>query len=376
MHDWSASTATSTTAVVHGRSLVTFCGCNYLALAQHPRVLDAARRSLALHGLSTSASRSTSGDTTDHRALEDELAELTGRESALLLPEGFTANIAACQTLRAGGVRTALVDARGHQSLRDAAATAGMALTSYAHLDPDAAAARLRAIETPAVVLTDGVFTADGARAPLPDLLAALRPDDTLLVDDCHGFAVLGPHGGGSLAETRLNDPRLVMTTTLAKGLGCAGGAVLASDPFVRAARSTASAFICTTPTAPPLVAAAREAVRVLRAEPQRFDGLRRNVARVRDVLVELGLEAHRQPVPIFAFTIDPAERMPEVRAALLERGVEVPLMSYPGGPAPTYFRLSVNADHTPEQIALLQAALTHALDRACVAANHPPRCP
>ena len=344
--------ATATEAKLGDRVLTTFGGCNYLGLAQHPQVIEAAVRGAARYGLSTSASRRTTGNTAEHDALERELAAFTGHEAGLLLLDGFTANIAAMQTL-APSIRGVVIDERAHRSLFDASKAAGLTVQTFRHLDPADAARAARAVGGPMAILTDGVFAADGAMAPVEALLDALpTPDSVLLVDDCHGFMVLGSNGSGTLSHLGIAPtPRIVVTTTLAKGLGCAGGVVLSTTPRIEGARSSASVFICTTPTPPPIVAAAREALRVNIREPQRRERLHANAARFAAVLNEAGLGPADPSTPIFAFTLADEPSMEALRDRLERAGVSVPLISYPGGPAPRYFRAAVTAEHTPAQI-------------------------
>lgn len=353
--------STPTTARIDGRDVVSFGGCNYLGLAQHPRVCRAAADAIARFGLSASASRETTGNTRAHQDLETELAAFCGYESGLLVPDGYIANLAALQGLAAQGFRHAVVDARAHASLRDAAGMGGMRVTPFDHLDADDAGTRLRACDGPAAVLTDSVFAADGAVAPARELLAALRPGDRLLLDDCHGFAVLGRQGRGVGDELGLPRDRVVLTTTLAKGLGCGGGIVMGSREYVATARARSTAYVCTTPTSPILASAGLEALRVLHDEPTLHARLRDNARAVRGLLRSSGIDCGDMPTPVVAFTTgDPptAEGMRALHRAALADGVLLPLVEYPGGPAPAYFRLSVSAMHTDEQIALLAGVL------------------
>jgi 8-amino-7-oxononanoate synthase len=346
-----------------GRTLLSFGGCNYLGLANHPAVIAAIGQATARYGLSSSASRETTGNAASHEALELELADFLGLERVLLVPDGYTANIAALQAL-AGVVTHALIDARAHVSLRDAAHTAGLQLLSFQHRDPRSLAAALRTIRPGrAAVLTDGVFTAHGACAPIAELLAALGPDDRLVVDDCHGLGVLGPGGQGALARLGIRDQRIVVTSSLAKGLGCAGGMVAGADATIsRSVRATA--YVCTTPIAPAMAEGTRASLAVLRADPGRVDRLAANAARLHARLGQLGLgdPVDGPPTPIAAFVIGDLPAMQRAAAALTADGLRVPLISYPNGPADAYFRVTVNAEHTPEHIDLLAAALDRRL--------------
>lgn len=352
------SQASATHAVIRGRHVLVFGGCNYLGLAQHPAVLAAAARAMTRFGLSTSASRKTTGNTTLHDELEQALADFLGQPAAVVVPDGYSANLAAAQALAADH-RVAVMDRRAHMSLREAARVAGMEIIEYEHRDADEAC-RLAAAHADrgVVVCTDGVFAADGRIAPLTKLLNALPPHALLMVDDCHGVGVLGSGGAGTPAHLGLADPRIVLTSTLAKGLGCHGGVVAGAAWIVERLRATASAYVCTTPVSPVLAAAALEALAVIRREPQRVERVRQHARRLDAAVAALGFPPCDDPTPIRAFAFDSEQRMREVQAALLAEGVLAPLIAYPGGPAPLYFRLAVSAEHTPEHLDLLASLL------------------
>jgi len=214
-------------------------------------------------------------------------------------------------------------------------------------------------------VFTDGVFTADGSLAPVPDLLAALPQNAVLIVDDCHGFCTVGPKGQGTLARFKVSDPRIILTTTLAKGLGCHGGVIAGPNAICELIRAKASAYICTTPVSPAIAAAAIEALNIIAREPQRYQRLRSNIARMSAALHKLGITFESTDTPIFAFTLDSEQRMRRLHADILREGVLAPLIAYPGGPAAVYFRLSVTSEHTPEHIDRLASLLAKHLETA-----------
>lgn len=349
--------STATTVTLDGRSLVSFAGCNYMGLAHDPLVMQAAADAIARFGLSTSASRRTSGHTALHAALEHDIAALLGLPAALLLPDGYTANLAALQALRTLGHTHALIDSRAHQSMRDAAKLAGLTIHTFATADAEDARYQLRTLNhNHTVILTDGIFTTDGRRAPL-DLLMPL--DATLLVDDCHGFGIVGPAGAGTAASFGLGTaPNLVVTSTLAKGIGCAGGFIAGSAAFVRSATQSSSAFVCTTPASPPLVAAATEALRIARTDQTRTQQLSRNIEAIRATLRSFDIVTHDEATPIFAFTTPPGFDPSSVSKRMIESGIYLPLMDYPHGPAPRFFRLSVSAQHCESDIQALRHAM------------------
>lgn len=358
------SSAQATTFEVDGRQMLSFAGCNYLALAHHPRVLTAASEAIARFGLSTSASRETSGNTILHATLEREVAETIRTREALVVPDGYTANLAAAQTLARLGVQHAIIDERAHRSLFDAAAAAGLSTHRYATSDVSAAAAWLTTLSpAESVIFTDGVFTSDGRIALLVELS---RLGCRLLIDDCHGFGVLGQAGAGtpSLLGVKLNG-NIILTSTLAKGIGCAGGFVAGSTDFIEAARRYASAYICTTPTAPPLIAAAIEAVRIARTDDDRRARLAANARRLADILSARGLGSFEPQTPIFAFAPGDEIQMRALAGHFAGLGLFVPLIAYPGGPCPLYFRASVTSEHDDEDLACLDEALGSGLHAA-----------
>lgn len=377
-----AACDSTTVTLPDGRVVLSFGGCNYLGLANHPRVLRAVAEATARFGLSTTASRETTGNAEPHDALERELGAFLGVERALLMPDGYLANIAACQGFKAAGCNHAVLDSRAHASMTDAALAAGLRVAIFDHADTDSLAGVLETIrykahgsEIRATVMTDGVFTADGEPAQLAALLDTLGPHDRLLVDDCHGLGVLGPGGRGSVAHAHLTDHRVVITSSLAKGLGCAGGVIAGSASDIERCEH-ATAYVCTTPISPAMAEGTRAALAVLINEPTRVARLALNAERLRaglralDLLPALGGSCaprnHTSPThtPVAAFTMGDLATMERLASHLLADGFRVPLIRYPGGPAAAYFRLSVNAEHTPEQIDRLLNALAAHLPR------------
>lgn len=342
---------------IDGRQMLSFAGCNYLGLAHHPLVLAAATEAISRFGLSTSASRETSGNTALHAALEREVAATTHTEQALVVPDGYTANLAAAQTLNHRGVRHAIIDERAHRSLFDAAAAAGLSIRRYATGDVGACAGWLATLgKRESAIFTDGVFTSDGRIAPLQELSDL---GCRLLIDDCHGFGVLGERGAGtpSLLRVPLRAHTLI-TSTLAKGIGCAGGFVAGTTEVIKAARRHASAYICTTPSAPPLIAAAIEAVRIAREDDARRQRLAGNARTLCSILTRHGLGRFDPSTPIFAFSFNTEPAMSDLANHLAGQGLFVPLIAYPGGPCPLYFRASVTSEHEGEDLACLDEAL------------------
>lgn len=363
---------TASTVTVNGRELIAFGGCNYLGLGHHPDVKAAVVRGLEFLGVTTSASRETSGNTLEHERLEAELAAFLDVEATILMPEGYTANLALAQALGSpaaaaasgGDVGVAVIDEKSHRSIRNAVEAGGFLVADFEHLNPAHAMDVIRRHAGRRICLwTDGIFAADGAIAPLVELLAALPPANAaMVVDDCHGFCVLGKRGRGTLEHLGIADRRIIWTSTLAKGLGCYGGAIGGTRRLIDLVRFEAGIYKGTTPVPPILAHAAREALRVIEREQGLVRSLETNVRRIRRSLAAMGLQVEDSPSPVMTFVLDSPPRMRTLYDRLIEGGVFIPLIDYPNGPAPLYFRLSVCAMHTASQIDHLLKTLTEAL--------------
>lgn len=351
--------ASATHVIRDGVPYLTFGGCNYMGLAHHPRVISSAQQALAAYGLSTSASRQTTGNALPHESLESELRKFTGFEASLLLPDGYTANLAALQGLASLGIRHALLDSRAHSSLFDAAKLAQMTTHTFNHLDAHHAEQILITLNVPTVILTDAVFTTAGNIAPIHALTKLLSDQHHLLIDDCHGFTVLGAQGRGTAHHLGVTHPNLITTTTLLKGLGCAGGVILGNENLISTTRDQSTAYICTTPASPALAAAACTALEILQTDQSLHKQLSSNIISLRNMLESIGVQTHSDPTPIFSFILGSDKTMRITESMLLEQRIILPLMQYPGGPAPLYFRLSVTASHTNHQINQLSEVLT-----------------
>jgi 8-amino-7-oxononanoate synthase len=259
---------------------------DYLGLSQHPDVIEGGVQALRTWGTGATGSRLVTGDTELHQEFESALADFVGAPAALVFSSGYTANLGAVVGLSG---RDALVvsDAYSHASLVDACRLSRARVVVTPHRDVDAVDAALASRhETRAVVVTESVFSADGALAPVRRLHEVCRRHRALLiVDEAHGLGVRGPGGQGMLHELGLADaPDVVITTTLSKALGSQGGAVLGSEVVRDHLINTARPFIFDTGLAPAAVGAALAALRVLCAEPWRPEAVLRHAAALADV--------------------------------------------------------------------------------------------
>nr|WP_297356087.1 8-amino-7-oxononanoate synthase [uncultured Caldimonas sp.] len=241
------------------RELLAFCSNDYLGLANHPVIIDALAEGARRYGAGSGASHLISGHSHAHAALEEELAAFIAPHvpdaRALFFCTGYMANLAVLTAL-GGPDATLFCETLNHASLIDGARLAKAAVVKYPHCDVAALEAQLVSCTTPLkLIVTDAVFSMDGNLAPLPELLAlAQRHDAWLIVDDAHGFGVVGEQGRGSLAHFGLNSERIVYVGTLGKAAGVSGAFVAAHPTVIEWLVQAARPYIYTT-AAPPAVA-------------------------------------------------------------------------------------------------------------------------
>lgn len=350
---------TARTVEIDGVELLAFHGCGYLGLGHEDAVIDGARAALERYGASSLASRRTSGHLDLHERLESRLAEFLGTESALVLEDGFLADLAVVQALAARGHEVALLDADAHPSITSAAKLAGLESYDYGAGDVNRAVALLdRFGDRRPLVLTDGVFGMHGRLAPVPDLLRHMPEGGLLVLDDCHGVGVLGDTGRGTVEAFGAPMDQVVLTTSLAKALGAAGGVVAGPADAVEAVRRGAETYVTTTGLAPASAGAALAAVDLLAAQPERLERLRANTGQLHRTARRVGVRSTGTFLPILRIPFDDYEQARGLSAALHVEGIFGPAMRYPGAPSGGIVRLAVTSEHTAHDLRRLEDAL------------------
>jgi 8-amino-7-oxononanoate synthase len=250
-----------------GEAVADLAGNDYLGLARHAAVIAATVETVQGYGLGATGSRLVRGSTDVHTDLETDLARWLGTEHALVYSSGYLANLGAVRALV--GPQTLLIaDAHNHASLIDGAKLSGASTVVVPHADVDAVDAALSvAPGRPAVVITESVFSVDGDLAPLAELHEVTRGHGAvLLVDDAHALGVIGRHGAGAVAAAGLaGEPDVVVTATLSKSLGGAGGVVAGPAALIRHLVDTGRTFIYDTAPPPAVLAGVRAALRIAR---------------------------------------------------------------------------------------------------------------
>ena len=354
-------------ATVDGREFISFFSNDYLGLAAEPALIEAACEGARRWGVGSGASHLVSGHLAPHEALEQRLAQFTGFPRALLLTTGYMANIGMVTAL-AGRGSALFADRLNHASLIDAAQLAkaqGAESHRYPHGDL-AALERLLAASTARrkLILTDAVFSMDGDLAPLPGLLAlAERFDAWLLVDDAHGFGVLGPQGRGSLAHFGLTGhphaERIIYMGTLGKAAGASGAFVAASETVIEWLISRARTYIFTTGSSPIMACALLASLELIERGDARRAHLQALIACLSDGLAGTRWQLMPSPTAIQPIIIGDNHAALRIAAALYERGLWVPAIRPPTVPAGTArLRVSLSAAHTEAQVRRLIDAL------------------
>ena len=356
--------------MVEGRDLLLLCSNNYLGLANHPALIEAACAATARYGAGSGASRLVSGSMRAHLRLEEALADFKGCEGALLFNSGYAANTGILQGLFGAG-DVIFSDALNHASLIDGCRLSGARTFVYPHADCSALEALLAA-EAPQrkgrwLIVSDGIFSMDGDLAPLPDLVRLKERFSTLLmIDDAHGTGVLGAHGRGSAEHFGCLDQVDLHMGTLGKGLGAAGAYLAAPRPVIDILINRSRPFIFSTSLPPAVAAAAEAALAIVRSDEgaRLRRQLEENRRRFSAVLSAAGLDlfgSTTQIVPVLT-----GEPQPTMAAAnrLFERGIFLQGIRPPTVPVgQCRLRATVMASHDPEELERAAAEIVATLE-------------
>jgi 8-amino-7-oxononanoate synthase len=349
--------------------LIDLAGNDYLGLSQHPDILSAAITAISGYGLGAAGSRLVRGSTAAHAELESALADWLGTGAALVYSSGYLANLGAVRALT--GPRTLIVsDAHNHASLIDGIRATGAETVVTPHADVSAVVAALADHPgRPALVVTESVFSVDGDLADLRALHAAARAHGALLlVDDAHAFGLLGPAGAGGVAAAGLaGEPDVVVTATLSKAFGAAGGVVTGPAPLIDHLVDTGRTFIFDTALPPAVAAGAHAALTVIRGsegEALRAELAARAFAASRTLRAE-GLDATVPAGGVISVTAPSPLAAVDWATACRDKGVAVGCFRPPSTPdSRARLRLTVNAGVAADEFA-------HALDVVVTTAPH-----
>jgi 8-amino-7-oxononanoate synthase len=359
------------TVTVDGKSMLAFCSNDYLGLAAHPRVIDALREGATLYGVGSGAAHLVSGHSRAHAQLEDRLAEFVAPHlesaRALYFCTGYMANLAilTALTVQHGAEATIFSEAVNHASLIDGARLSKAKVQVYPHGDTTALENMLKASTAKTkVVVTDSVFSMDGDLAPLPALLKLCEQYGAwLVVDDAHGFGVLGQRGRGALEHFALRSPYLIYMGTLGKAAGVCGAFVAAHETVIDWLVQRARPYIYTTAAAPALAHALLASLDIIESG----EGNERRAhlqSLIKQLQTGLALKKWRSlpsETGIQPIIIGSNESALAAAAALYEKGIWVPAIRPPTVPeGGARLRVTLSAAHTNEQVVELVTAFNN----------------
>ena len=371
---------------VDGKSYLSFCSNDYLGLANHPQLIAALQQGAQQFGVGSGASHLVSGHFSSHQALEQALADFVGKPAALSFSTGYMANLGAVQALVGRG-DTVFADKLNHASLNDAMLLSRADIKRYRHSDMAQLAQLLaeangkdtalphpnpppmgegtnekkrESIPGRKLIVTDAVFSMDGDIAPLPELLALCEQHDAwLLLDDAHGFGVLGERGRGVMSHFRLASPRIIYMATLGKAAGVAGAFVAAEAVVIDTLLQNARSYIYTTASPPALSVVLLEALNILREEDWRRERLQQLIAQLREGLRGLPWTLMQSDTPIQPLLVGSNEAVLALSEGLRACGIWVPAIRPPTVPPGTArLRISLSAAHDEADVVQLIEAL------------------
>ena len=355
--------------VVDGKQLLAFCSNDYLGLANHPDVIRSFQNAANEYGVGGGASHLIIGHSRAHHQLEEELAAFTGRPRALLFSTGYMANLGVISALLGKGDGV-FQDRLNHASLLDGGQLSGARFQRYLHADTQSLETKLvRSEARRKLVVTDGVFSMDGNIAPLKELSDVAQNNNAwLMVDDAHGFGVIGQGGRGvaDLFDMGLRELPVLMGT-LGKGFGTSGAFVAGSEELIETLIQFARPYIYTTSIPPAVAEATRTSLRLLQKEDWRREKLQGLIRQFRFGCEQLGLALMNSNTPIQPIMVGGAEQALAMSESLEQQGVLVTAIRPPTVPkGASRLRVTLSASHTEDDVSRLLLAL----EKACELRN------
>lgn len=318
--------------VVDGKSVLNFCANNYLGLANHPQLKDAAKKAIDQFGIGPGAVRSIAGTMSLHVQLEQRLAQFKGAEAVITLQSGFTANLATIPALVGKG-DVIFSDQLNHASIIDGCRLSRAQIVSYAHNDMDDLRKKI-AEHTESgrrLIVSDGVFSMDGDIAPLPELYAIAQEHDILLmVDDAHGEGVLGRGGRGIVDHFDLHGKVDIEVGTMSKAFGVVGGIVAGKKVIIDWLRQRGRPFLFSSAMTVPDAAACLEGVDMLEHSTELVDRLWSNTRLMKEEMTKLGFDIGHSETPIIPLMLGDETLAQNFSRMLFEKGVFAMAIVYP----------------------------------------------
>ncbi len=341
---------------IDGTDIISFCSNDYLGFANHPKLKQAAINGIKQYGVGSGSAHLINGHSRAHHQLEEELAEFTGYPRALLFSTGYMANLGLCQAVLDKNDYV-FEDRLNHASLIDGGLISGARLHRYLHNDIKSLQQKISKVSNSAaekLVLSDAVFSMDGDIADLPALASLCHETDSrLMIDDAHGFGVLGKDGRGSLQHFSLtsHDIPLYMAT-LGKAMGSAGAFIAGSEELIETLIQQARTYIYTTAMPAAIAEASRCSLTLLQDEPEHLQNLNNNIAYFRKCSRQTGLVIENSQTAIQPLLTGDDKKAVFISQQLFEKGFLVTAIRPPTVPeGSSRLRITLSARHTPQHI-------------------------
>ncbi len=349
------SSAQAAWLIVEGKKVLNFCSNNYLGLANHPRLMDAAKKAIDKYGVGPGAVRAISGTNDLHIQLEERITTFKGVDAAISMATGYNANLGTIEAL-VGKEDVIFSDELNHASIIDGSRLAKGRVVRYKHADPDDLAAQIeqnRGTFQHGLVITDGVFSMDGDIAPLDQLYAITSQNDLMLmVDDAHGEGVLGRSGRGIVDHFGLHGKVDIEVGTFSKALGVMGGVVAGRREVIEWLRQRARTFVFTSASTPADVAACIAAIDILEESDELVKRLWNNADYFQSEIRKLGFDTGATQTPITPVMIGDALLAQEFSRRLMQHNILASPLGYPIVPkGKARIRVMISADHQTEDL-------------------------
>ncbi len=364
----SASNVEGSIVTVEGKKMVMMSSNEYLGLGQHPKVKAASQAAIDRWGTSSCGSRLANGTRDYHRELEDSLADFLGKEACHVIVAGYLSctGSLACLAQRGDAL---IVDKSIHSSLWDGAQLSGADIERFTHEDMDSLTQTIQKLELkqPKIIAVDGVYSMEGHMANLPRIVELAREYSAyLIVDDAHGFGVLGRQGRGIVDHFNVTKEVDLIVGSFSKSLASTGGFFAGSKATIDFLRSNCRQIIFSAAISPAQACAARTALQVMQEEPQHLEKLWENTRYMHSILDAIGLDYWKSPTPAIPIVIGELERAFYMWKSLWEQGFFTVMSVSPGVPVgKDLIRTAISALHTKEQLDRFGDALKVAMKKA-----------
>ena len=350
-----------------GRDLVMLSSNDYLGLSFHPKVIEAGQRAMAKWGASTTGARVSNGSRAYHRSLEEKLAAFLGKEACHVHAAGYLSCMSGIASFAAKG-DVILADKNLHSCLWDGIRLSLATVERFAHNNADELRAAASTIPADAarLLVLEGVYSMEGHIAKLPELLAAAEEFETFnILDDAHGFGVLGRDGRGTADHFGVSAKIDITVGSLSKSLGSTGGFVAGKREYIEYLRTHSKQTIFSAALSPAQAAAAETALEILQAEPQHRERLWANTRRFVAFLHSLGLDTWGSETPAIPVVVGSKERAYRFWQLLMEKGVFTVMSIAPAvPPGKDLIRTAISALHSDEDLARIEEAFAYAVKR------------